>query len=136
MCFEDQADTIPQKTQVQATESQILKKNLNVLSWNIRGILDKTSDSEVQKFLFHYDIILLTETHTNSISEKRYNNIPGYIYRDFQRKYIHPNAPGPSGGIGVYMKSELLEGIDIECTEECIVWLKLKSSHFKCIITL
>ena len=98
--------------------------------WNIRGITDKVFDQDIQNLLFENDIVLLNETHSDKWSEKRYNSIPGFIYKDFPRKFIHPLAPGPSGGIGVYTKSCLFEGIEFECTDECFVWLKLKSSFF------
>ena len=61
-------------------------EHLNILVWNIRGITDKTNDPNVQNFLFKNDIILLLETHTDSSAEKRYNNIPGYIFKNFYRK--------------------------------------------------
>ena len=101
---------------------------LNILVWNIRGINDKVFDEDMQEFMFKNDIILLTETHTEKLSEKKYNTIPHFVYKDFPRK--SPNAPGPSGGIGIYIRAELAEGIELLSTDESIVWLRLRSSFF------
>ena len=106
------------------------QKVIKIICWNIRGITDKIFDTDIQKLLFTNDIILLNETHTGKLSETIYNTIPGFIYRDFPRKFVHPHAPGPSGGIGIFIKSDIMEGIDLDCTDESIVWLKLKSSFF------
>ncbi len=59
-----------------------------------------------------------------------YDVIPGYISKNIPRKFIHPLSPGPSGGIGIYINSKLIDGIDLMCTDESFVWLWLKSSFF------
>ena len=134
MCFEFEKDPAKERTCVQHTnDTTINQTNLNELRlivWNIRGIYDKISDSDVQAYLFKHDIVILTETHTDQLGGKRYNVIPGFVYKDFPRKFRHPNAPGPSGGIGIFIKTDILEGVELECYEECIVWIKLKSSFF------
>ena len=106
------------------------KMNLNIIFWNIRGISDKLTHNDLCNFLFNHDIIILTETHTDSASENLLNIIPGYIYKDFPRQYKHPNAPYNSGGIGIFVKSSIINGIKFECKNESLVWLKLCSSFF------
>ncbi len=64
---------------------------------------------------------------------KYYNIIPGYIYKDITRKCIHPYAPGPSGGIGIFIRCDLMDGIDVDSTDESFAWLRLRSSFFSCI---
>ncbi len=56
----------------------------------------------------------MTENRTGKESEKYYNVIPGYIYKDFPRKYVHPHASGNSGGIGIFVKSFFLMFRDFE----------------------
>ena len=104
---------------------------LNIICWNIRGIGDKIKYSDIQTILFNKDIVVITETHTEHDSEKLYNCIPGYIYKDFPRKYKHQRAPCASGGIGVYIRENLINGIYFEQLNECIVWIRLKSKYFK-----
>ncbi len=72
------------------------QENIKCIFWNIRGICDKIKiNSDTQKLLFTNDIILLYETHTDKSSEKYFNSIPGYIYKDIPRTFIHPMLPGP-----------------------------------------
>ncbi len=82
--------------------------------------------------MFTNDIILLNEKHTDKSSEKYYNTIPGYIYKDAPQTFIHPCARSPSGGIGIFIRCDLMEGIHVDSTDEKFVWLRLKSSFFFC----
>ena len=43
-------------------------EDLTILTWNIRGLYDKIFDPDLQEFFFKYDIILVTETHTDATS--------------------------------------------------------------------
>ncbi len=117
-------------TSLQISSNSQNKIKLILICWNIRGIYHKVFGPDMQKFLFTNDIIMLTESHTDKSSEKYYNTIPGFIYKDFPRKFIHPHAPGPSGGIAIYIKSDIIDGIELESTDESIVWMKLKCSFF------
>ena len=78
---------------VEISQTPIIK----VLCWNIRGLGDKITHNDTLFFLFSHDIILFTETH-NEKSEQYYNCIPGFIYKDYPRKFKHRNAPKCSGG--------------------------------------
>ena len=113
---------------IQTTKDE--NTNIKIILWNIRGINDKIFCPNTQKLLFDHDLIILTETHTDQSSQKEYNKIPGFIFKDFPRKYKHPRAPGNSGGIGIFINCKIAEGIDLNCNDECIVWLKLKSTFF------
>jgi len=119
---------------VQGNEGNIRSKDwdINVLCWNIRGMTDKMNDPDTQSALFRYDIIMLTETHSEQQTEDLYNCIPGFSYRDFPRKFKHRNAPKASGGIGIYVRSTLSQGVELFSSHESVVWVKLKSSYFKC----
>ncbi len=48
---------------------------------------------------------------------KRIHTIPVYIYKDIHRKFIQPRSPGPSGGIGVFIRCDLMDGIDVDSTD-------------------
>ena len=65
---------------------------LTILTWNIRGLYDKIFDPDLQEFFFKYDIILVTETHTDATSEDYYANIPNYDYVNFPRKKFTPTG--------------------------------------------
>jgi exonuclease III len=106
------------------------QEKINILVWNIRGLHDKVFEKSLQNFLFTHDIIFLTEVHTTKNDEEKYSTIPNFIYKNFPRKYIHPQAPGPSGGIGIFIKTNIVDGIELSSVEECIVWLTLKSTFF------
>ncbi len=45
-------------------------------------------------------------------------------------KYVYPNAPGTSGRIGIFIRDNIYEGINIYSCDECIVWIKLLKSYF------
>ena len=104
---------------------------ISIICWNIRGLGDKLKYQDIQSLLFQNDIIILTETHSEPGMEQIYNCIPGYTYKDFPRKHKHQKAPCASGGIGIFARCNIIEGIDVECQQECIVWVKLKAAYFK-----
>ena len=57
-------------------------------------------------------------------------SLDGYIFYGHNRKNIHRNAKRGSGGVGVFVKSELLQQYDIavlDDTVEDVLWLKLSS---------
>ncbi len=107
---------------------QIQKTNINIISWNIQGVHEKLSENDLVNFLFKTnDIIILTETHAKNNTEF---DFPNFHYTNYARKYVHPNAPGPSGGIGIFIRDNIYEGINIYSSDECIVWIKLLKSYF------
>lgn len=105
-------------------------KSLKVLFWNIRGLNEKLLDQENQGILFKNDIVILTETHSAPELSTKFDIIPGFKYFDFPRTYRHPLAPKPSGGIGIFVKTCLIECLKVYSTEECIVWINLQSGSF------
>ncbi len=107
---------------------QIQKSNINIISWNIQGIHEKRSEKYLVNFLFKTnDIIILIETHAKNKTEF---DFPNFNYTNYAWKYVHPNAPGPSGGIGIFIRDNIYEGINIYSSDECIVWIKLLKSNF------
>ncbi len=104
------------------------KKNINIISWNIQGVHEKLSENDLVNFMFKTnDIIILTESHAKNNTEF---DFPNFHYTNYARKYVHSNAPGPSGGIGIFIRDNIYEGINIYSSDECIFWIKLLKSYF------
>ncbi len=102
---------------------------LNIICWN-RGFNNKLLDQENQNLLFNYNIIIIIETHSSEQQSKQYDIIPGFKYYDFPRKYIHPRAPKPSGGIGIFIKQCLTDSVKVCSTTECLAWITLNHNSF------
>ena len=103
-------------------------KTLNVLAWNIQGMGTKLELQGVQKLLFKNDVIFLTETmKLNSFSPE----IPNFSYYHCERSYKHPKARRPSGGIGVFIRSDLITtgSISVEKETEWVIWLKIRINN-------
>ncbi len=111
--------------------------NLKILTWNIEGYMTKKSDentenklniSYVKKMCTSYDVIILTETWTNSITETDIN-ITGYRPFYCSRTLKHKDANRESGGIAVLVKNYLLKYIKRQPTaSEDSIWLKIDRS--------
>ena len=99
------------------------KDKLKILFWNIHGTKNKLNEDDLQDFLFkENDIIILIETHAY---ENTTYNIPNFIYYNFARKHLHPDSPWSSGGIGIFVRRNLTEGIEEPfSSHESIVWIK------------
>jgi len=98
---------------------------LKVICWNIQGIGTKLELESVQGFLFRNDIIFLSETMK---LDSFVPDIAGFRYFHCQRSYQHPRARRPSGGIGVFIRSDLFTSgiVTLEKFTEWVIWLKIK----------
>ena len=75
-----------------------------------------------------YDIIMLCETWANDDAEFFLN---GYEYYNYPRKYKHRCAKRSSGGLGVFIRKNVREGVVIGGhTNDIIAWFVLKKSYF------
>ena len=84
-------------------------KNVEFSSWNICGLYDhKVCDDMLGSSLKHHDVISITETWACDTDNFR---LEGYVYHNFSRKIKHPNAKQNSGGIGILIRKEMVEGI-------------------------
>ena len=102
---------------------------LKLMSWNIQGIGQKIELDEIRNMLNCYDIIFLYETMKLDTFDPQ---IEGYRYFHYQRKYKHPKARRPSGGIAVLIKSDIFDSksVSIEKANEHVIWLKItRSTH-------
>ena len=74
------------------------------------------------KFISNYQIICLSETWTNKSSKidlKGYSK-PIHSYRRFQNR----RAKRASGGIIIYIKDDIRQGVKLVKNEiDCVVWL-------------
>lgn len=107
------------------SNSFITKNSLNFLSWNIQapsttGEGNKFNIDEFTNVLLGNDFICLQEIRTEI-------HLKGYRSRCLTRKNTK------SGGVGVLIKNELFEGIEIIQKESCsdFIICKLKKDFFK-----
>ena len=74
------------------------------------------------------DIVFLYESWTSSSSDI---DLSGYISHNFYRKFKHRNAKRSSGGIAIYYKDSLKNGIEIVNNHlDTIIWIKLDHNFF------
>ena len=120
---------VPKTNNINVTNHvQQFNNTVKVMSWNIQGIGQKLELQEIRSMFFKYDIIFLYETMKLDTFDPQ---LEGYHYLHCQRKYKHPKARRPSGGIAVFIKLELYSSktIIIEKVNEHIIWLKIKRSQ-------
>ena len=74
------------------------------------------------------DIVFLLEAWTSKDSDIEFN---GYVKHNFYRKFRHRNARRNSGGIVLYYKTGLKDGITIVLNNyDTIIWVKLDKTFF------
>lgn len=70
------------------------------------------------------DIVFLFESRTNRDSTVE---ISGYVSHNFYRKFQNRYAKRCSGGLVIYLKEHLKDGIEIYRNHfDTLIWLKLK----------
>ena len=58
-------------------------------------------------------------------------SLDGYFYYNYPRNYKHPDAKRMSGGLGIFIRRELKDGVDIwSYTDDVIAWVILKKDFF------
>ena len=98
---------------------------INILFWNIQG---KLSDNILGNMLKKYDIILPSE---NWASDQDEFALDGFEYHNYPRKHIHPNGKRNSGGLGVFIRQTIREGVDKWChSDDIVAWYLLRKSFF------
>ena len=100
------------------------------MSWNINGLTNsKLEDTDLITYLCKFDIILLYETWTNGSSDIA---IDGYKSYNLFRKFQNRRAYRCSGGIAVYIKEGISNGIQIVRNHfDTIIWLKFDKDFFR-----
>ena len=99
------------------------------MSWNINGLTNsKLEDTDLITYLCKFDIILLYETWTNGNSDIAIN---GYKSYNLFRKLQNRRANRCSGGIAIYIKEGISNGIQIVRNHfDTIIWLKFDKDFF------
>ena len=100
--------------------------DLSILSWNIQGIGGKLELDSINTFFAMYDIIFLFETmKLDSFTP----HFPNYHYVHCERKYQHPRARRPAGGIAVLIKDSVKHLVTVKKVAEYVIWLGIKQRH-------
>jgi len=116
-------------SQVCSTHSPVNNKYpLKLMVWNVQGLGDKLQDSTFLSNISNYDIIFFLETMKLDTFTPSTGN---YIFRHFQRKFQHPRARKPAGGIGVLIRNDLYSQgvVSVVKNSDFTVWLKIKSEN-------
>jgi len=100
------------------------------MSWNVHGLTrDKRDDAEFVKILSQNDIVFLYETWTNANSNV---DLSGFVSHNFYRKFQHRNAKRASGGIVLYYRDSIKDGVSVVKNHyDSIIWVKLDKTFFE-----
>ena len=94
----------------------------------MQGLVKKLIDPDFFDYINSYDILFFTESWCNKYSNI---DIQGYTVYSCPRPKCSKRAKRDSGGIAIYCKNKLIDGLEIvKMDDKGIVWLKLKSSFF------
>ena len=109
------------------SDSDIRCTNVNhvkILSMNICGLYDwKLEDGLLGSHFKKHDVILLQETWSNEGEEF---HLDGYIFYNFPRKYRCKPSLRNSGGLGVFIRRDIAEGVHIvKSYHDVSVWVRL-----------
>ena len=84
---------------------------LKIFSWNINGLTaTKFEDADLIEYLNKYDIIFMYESWLGKNDSFELN---GYTTYNFYRKFQNRRANRRSGGVIVYIRNEIKEGIQV-----------------------
>ena len=102
-----------------------MPKHLNVCSLNVNGLKKRIDYPDFTEFVSKYDIFCISETH---LDKTDIVDLPGYT---FFTKHRLQQYKRKSGGIGIYVKDELVSCIEtLSNNSEYILWLSIKlNSH-------
>jgi hypothetical protein len=97
--------------------------------WNVRGLTDVKKDCDTFcKHLYKYDIFSLVETWIGPNSNIE---LEGYKCFHFHRDFVHRRARRKSGGIVVYVKTQIVQGVSlVKHFKDNFVWIKLDKTYF------
>jgi exonuclease III len=99
--------------------------NIKFMIWNINGLGDKLSNKDFLDYVSKFELVIFLETMKLDTFVPSLNN---FEYKHFQRKFKHPRARKPAGGIGVIIRSDLFKDntITVVKNSDFVVWLKIK----------
>ena len=101
---------------------------MSISFWNIKGLTEDLMNETEFKTTFKLDIIVFAENWTTAESKLA---VKGYVVEQSVRSSQDQNSRRSSGGIVVYVKSEISQGIKlIQSKHDDILWLKLFKTFF------
>ena len=102
---------------------------MHILSWNVHGLTkDKKDDPHFTQIVTSSDLIFLYESWTDANSNV---DLEGYCAHNFYRQFKHKNAKRASGGIVMYYKQHLKDGIQVVKNHfNTVIWIKLDKTFF------
>ena len=112
-----------------------IKRNLKILSWNIRGVIETIDGVRSNKLLEHrvidslipYDVVFIQETKLDRNNSKDLH-VRTFVREHYVRK-IRKRATSASGGISVFIKAELRDFVKfLPQSNSDIAWLRIISS--------
>ena len=102
-------------------------RQLKFMIWNIHGLANKLDSREFVEYVSKYDVVVFLETMKLDTFKPIISN---FEFLHFQRKYQHPRARRPAGGVGVMIRTDLADSktVTVEKKSDFSVWLKIKQS--------
>ena len=102
---------------------------ISICFWNVHGLnQEMLSDDICGLYLKKHDIIMFCETWAEP-SDSFY--IEGFQSINFARNFRHRNAIRGSGGLYLFIRNALVDGIDVlHNIDDLLVWLKLDKNFF------
>ena len=106
------------------------ENGLSVIVWNCNGLTEqKLSDPDFKSHLCENDVIILLESWTDNSSEIE---IEGFFVYNFYRKFRHKRARRNSGGIVIYIRENIKNGISVVKNHfDTLIWLKFDKHFFR-----
>ena len=119
-------------------QKQLKLDDLQILIWNIHGI-DETKLMILEDYFQPNHIICLGETWTHCESEKNDKiikskklQLKNFKFFPFSRKYKHKRAWRAAGGQGIFIRNDILQGVQVvKNYDDVLVWIKLFKQFFQ-----
>lgn len=107
-----------------SVENDSSNENIRIMVWNVQGLGTKFLEKDFLLNIFEYDVIILLETMKLDTYQP---NTGKHIFKHYQRKYQHPKARKPSGGIGILIRENLYSSnvVSIAKATDFVVWLRI-----------
>ena len=100
------------------------KTNLSICSLNVCGIKRRFQYPEFQELVNKFDIFCVLETKLDNLNSFSLSNYT-FIHQSRRQKCLRR-----SGGIGVFIRNELVQRVKlIESSSDYVLWLRVSETH-------
>ena len=108
------------------------KRYVNLLSLNVCGLRKKLNDGIFEEYIKNFDIICLTETKTDTITETLLPNNFKYVYKEKSKSNGSKFPLGGIHGIGVLVRDKIFEFVSVlkNGISETVLWLEISKKAF------